>query len=138
MSQYFFLFGKTSHLPAVALPCIKGNHYGVHGLQKEAVMSQRHRNQDLAPVPRADIRDHAHNERHRIHSKLHLAEEAMRHGLEPIDLEEPAPNWKGVHHRDAAHSTKRRRTPLKHWKTKDWKRRKAIRRQRAIQWNMLG
>ena len=50
-------------------------------------MSQRHRNQDLAPAPRADIRAHAHNERHRVHSELHLVEEAVRHGLEPDDVE---------------------------------------------------
>lgn len=101
-------------------------------------MSQRHRNQDLAPVPRADVRAHAHNERHRIHSELRAAEEAMRHGLEPIDLEEPGPNWKPVHHHDASQVAKGRRSPLRHWKTKDWKRRKAVRRQRAVQWNTLG
>ena len=101
-------------------------------------MSQRHRNQDLAPVPRADVRAHAHNERHRIHSELRAAEEAMRHGLEPIDLEEPGPNWKPVHHHDVSQVAKPRRSPLKHWKTKDWKRRKAVRRQRAVQWNTLG
>ena len=101
-------------------------------------MSQRHRNQDLAPVPRADVRAHAHNERHRIHSELHLAEEAMRHGLEPIDLEEPGPNWKPVHHRDATQVDKDRGASLKHWKTKDWKRRTAVRRERAAAWGLLG
>ncbi len=101
-------------------------------------MSQRHRNQDLAPVPRADVRAHAHNERHRIHSELHLAEEAMRHGLEPIDLEEPGPNWKPVHHRDVTQSEKGRGASLKHWKTKDWKRRTAVRRERAAAWGLLG
>jgi hypothetical protein len=101
-------------------------------------MSQRHRNQDLAPVPRADVRAHAHNERHRIHSELHLAEEAMRHGLEPIDLEEPGPAWKPVHHRDATQAEKDRGASLKHWKTKDWKRRTAVRRERAAAWSLLG
>ena len=101
-------------------------------------MSQRHRNQDLAPVPRADVRAHAHNERHRIHSELHLAEEAMRHGLEPIDLEEPGPAWKPVHHRDATQAEKGRGASLKHWKTKDWKRRTAVRRERAAAWSLLG
>lgn len=95
-------------------------------------MSQRHRNQDLAPVPRADVRAHAHNERHRINSALHLAEEAIRHGLDAVDVEEPGPGWKPVHHHDATKVTKARRSPLKHWKTKDWKRRSAIRRERAI------
>ena len=101
-------------------------------------MSQRHRNQDLAPVPRADVRAHAHNERHRIHSELHLAEEAMRHGLEPLDLEEPGPAWKPVHHRDATQAEKGRGASLKHWKTKQWKRRTAVRRERAAAWGLLG
>ena len=102
-------------------------------------MSQRHRNQDLAPVPRADIRAHAHNERHRVHSELHLVEEAVRHGLEPDDVEEPGPEWKPVHHHDAERGAEksRRKTVLKHWKTKDWKRRKAVRRKRALAWDDL-
>ena len=101
-------------------------------------MSQRHRNQDLAPPPRAELRAHAHNERHRVNSELHLAEEAMRHGLEPLDVEEPGPAWKPVHHRDAQKAVeKSRRQPMKHWKTKDWKRRKAIRKSRAAAWQAL-
>ena len=102
-------------------------------------MSQRHRNQDLAPAPRADIRAHAHNERHRVHSELHLVEEAVRHGLEPDDVEEPGPAWKPVHHHDAERGLEksRRKKVLKHWKTKDWKRRKSVRRQRALAWDEL-
>ena len=41
-------------------------------------MSKRHRDESLAPIARADLRAHAHNERHRVHSELHLATEAMR------------------------------------------------------------
>ena len=103
-------------------------------------MSQRHRNQDLAPAPRADLRAHAHNERHRVHSELHLVEEAVRHGLEPDDVEEPGPAWKPVHHHDAERGAEkaRRKTVLKHWKTKAWKRRNAERRRRADAWNLAG
>ena len=101
-------------------------------------MSQRHRNQDLAPSPRAELRAHAHNERHRVNSELHLAEEAMRHGLEPLDVEEPGPEWKPVHHHDANKgAAKSRRQPVKHWKTKEWKRRKGIRKSRAAAWQAL-
>ena len=106
------------------------------GSRKGAAMSQRHRNQDLAPVPRADLRAHAHNERHRVHSELHLVEEAVRHGLDPDDVEEPGPAWKSVHHHDADKGVeKSRRKVLKHWKTKDWKRRKAVRARRAQEMN---
>lgn len=95
-------------------------------------MSQRHRNDDLAPVPRADLRAHAHNERHRVHSELHLVEEAVRNGLDPDDVEEPGTEWKSVHHHDAGRGIeKSRRKVLRHWKTKDWKRRSTNRRRRA-------
>jgi hypothetical protein len=101
-------------------------------------MSQRHRNQDLAPAPRADLRAHAHNERHRVHSELHLVVEAVQHGTEPLDVIEPGQAWKPVHHRDPLKALeKSRRKPLKHWKTKDWKRRKSIRRARAMAWESL-
>jgi hypothetical protein len=101
-------------------------------------MSKRHRNEEIAPVPRAEVRAHAHNERHRVHSELHLVEEAVRHGLEPDDVEEPGPEWKPLHHHDAERGReKNRRKPLKHWKTKDWKRRKANRRRRAEEWERL-
>lgn len=98
-------------------------------------MSQRHRNQDLAPLARADLRAHAHNERHRVNSELHQVVEAVQHGVEPLDVEEPGPLWKPAHHHDAERGIeKTRRKPMKHWKTKDWKRRKAIRKNRAIAW----
>lgn len=101
-------------------------------------MSKRHRNKDLAPPPRADFRAHAHNERHRIHSELHMAEEAMRHGVEPLDIDEPGPEWKPVHHHDAhAHRSSGRSDSTKHWKTKSWKRRTSLRRARAMAWSSL-
>lgn len=105
---------------------------------KEAAMSRRHRDESLAPLARADLRAHAHNERHRVHSELHLVTEAVRHGLEPIDVEEPGPEWKPEHHHQLRRAPKRQKNDqYKHWKIKSWKRRKAVRRQRAIIWTEL-
>lgn len=101
-------------------------------------MSQRHRSHDLAPAPRADLRAHAHNERHRVHSELHLVVEAVQQGTEPLDVVEPGVAWKPVHHHDPERGrAEGRRRPFKHWKTKDWKRRKAVRRARAMAWDAL-
>lgn len=101
-------------------------------------MSARHRSQDLAPVPRAELRAHAHNERHRVHSELHLVTEAVDHGLAPLDVVEPGIAWKPDHHRDPkVRADKSRRGAFKHWKTKDWKRRTARRRARAAAWDAL-
>jgi hypothetical protein len=73
-----------------------------------------------------------------VHSELHLAEEALRHGLAPLDVMEPGPEWKPSHHHDPVVGIeKSRRHPMKHWKTKDWKRRKTVRRQKAAAWQML-
>jgi hypothetical protein len=99
-------------------------------------VSNRNRNQDRAPAPREELRAHAHNERHRVHSELHLAEEALRHGVEALDVEEPGPEWKPAHHHDPLVGIeKSRKHVLKHWKTKEWKRRKTVRRERAIALN---
>ena len=102
-------------------------------------MSQRHRNQEMAPLPRAELRAHAHNERHRIHSELHLVVDAVQHGVDPLDATEPGPEWKPVHHHDAEVAIeKSHRHAFKHWKTKEWKRRKTLRRNRAVAWKALG
>lgn len=117
---------------------MKGTNFGAHGLRKEDVMSNRHRSQDLAPAPRADLRAHAHNERHRVNSELHMVVDAVQNGTEPLDVTEPGPAWKPVHHHDPERAReKTRRRPIKHWKTKDWKRRKAVRRARAMAWDAL-
>jgi hypothetical protein len=101
-------------------------------------MSSRHRNNELAPVARADVRAHAHNERHRVNSELHQVADAVRRGTAPIDIDEPGPAWKPVHHHDPERGrAKVRRGRLRHWKTKDWKRRTAGRRARAAAWDLL-
>lgn len=101
-------------------------------------MSKRHRDESLAPIARADLRAHAHNERHRIHSELHLATEAMRQGVEPLDIEEPGPEWKTEQHHQLRRAPRRQKNDqFKHWKIKAWKRRNAERRKRVIVWNEL-
>lgn len=101
-------------------------------------MSSRHRSNDQAPPPRADFRAHAHNERHRVHSELHLATEAVRNGTEPLDVVEPGSAWKPDHHHDPGKGAEKSRRPrLRHWKTKAWKRRSANRKARARAWDEL-
>ena len=56
-------------------------------------MSQRHRSQDVAPPPKMDLRAHAHNERHRIHSELHAVATQVSSGYEPEDVHEPGRAW---------------------------------------------
>jgi hypothetical protein len=43
-----------------------------------------------------------------------------------------------MHYKDAQRAMeKSRRKPFKHWKTKDWKRRKVVRQNRARAWDQL-
>ena len=97
-------------------------------------MSKRHRRIEAIPPPREELRAHAHNERHRIHSELHLITELVRHGVEPDDIDEPSANWKPLHHHNPQISSQKNRGEIfKHWKAKSWKRRKAMRRARIAQ-----
>ena len=97
-------------------------------------MSQRHGSRETVPPPRVELRAHAHNERHRMHAELHhLAEEVSR-GTEPEDLHEPGQAWRveAHHNKERAIAKKSAKQRLRHWKTKDWKRRSVKRKQRAI------
>jgi hypothetical protein len=101
-------------------------------------MSKRHRDREAILPPKVELRAHAHNERHRVHSELHEVTNLVSHGVEPDDVIEPGPNWKPVHHHDAKVGKEHaRRQRLRHWKTKDWKRRSALRKQRAIELDEL-
>jgi hypothetical protein len=95
-------------------------------------MSKRHRTDEAVPLPRAELRAHAHAERHRVRGELHGLAELVSHGVEPDDVVDPGAEWKPSHHHDAARAIKKldgsRR--LRHWKVKDWKRRTVVRRQR--------
>ena len=87
-------------------------------------MSQRHRNQDLAPPPKVDARAHAHNERHRINSELQAVAAQVSAGYEPDEVHEPGRAWVPPHHHDAERGKKASAPKaMRHWKVKDWKRR---------------
>ena len=92
-------------------------------------MSTRHRSQDLAPQPRAELRAHARSERQRINSELSAVANLVSKGLEPDDTVEPGAEWKPIHHHDPERAkAKSARPRLRHWKVKAWKRRTAERK----------
>lgn len=97
-------------------------------------MSQRHRSDGVAPLPRQELRAHAHAERHRIHSELHLLSTAVGHVVEVDEADEPGVGFKPAHHHDADRARAKVRGDGKgrHWKRKEWKRRTAQRRARAV------
>lgn len=102
-------------------------------------MSQRNEKAEIIQPAKEELRAHAHNERHRINSELHLITDLVRHGVEPEDLDEPGANWKSVHHHDPEVGIQQsRRQRIRHWKTKAWKRRTANRRERAAQIGDVG
>ncbi|TSA52219.1 MAG: hypothetical protein D4R44_06145 [Actinobacteria bacterium] len=95
-------------------------------------MSKRHKHGQTVLPPKVEIRAHAHNERHRVNSELHLVTNLVSHGVEPDDVTEPGRQWKPVHHHDAEIGIERsRKQSISHWKTKSWKRRSVARKQRA-------
>ena len=99
-------------------------------------MSKRHRSQETAPPPRVELRAHAHNERHRMHAELHAVAEAVSHGVEPDDVDEPGQAWRvEAHHNKERALKKRGRAAVRHWKTKAWKRRNVVRKERAHAFN---
>jgi hypothetical protein len=87
-------------------------------------MSQRNRTNEAIPPATVDVRAHAHGDRSRIHSELHLVTEALSAGVEPDDIIEPAIGFKPTRHHDAGKGKKLAAgRPQRHWKVKDWKRR---------------
>lgn len=102
-------------------------------------MSKRHRSQDVAPPPKMDLRAHAHNERHRIHSELHAVATQVSAGSAPDELHEPGRAWVPLHHHDVERAKAEAvRRPARHWKTKMWKRRSAVRRAKAQAFRLAG
>jgi hypothetical protein len=96
-------------------------------------MSKRHRSDEMAPPPKADVRAHARAERHRVHSELNSMADVVSSGVEPDDVVEPGPEFKPDHRRDADRALRKRgRARLRHWKVKAWKRRSTTRKQRAV------
>ena len=105
-------------------------------------MSQRHRTVEVPLPPKQELRAHAHSERHRIHVELNQVAHQVSSGLEPEDLHEPGRAWKPEKHHDAevaktklAKQSKRNR---RHWKTKMWKRRSAMRQAKAEAFRLAG
>jgi hypothetical protein len=101
-------------------------------------MSQRHRSQDVAPPPKMDLRAHAHNERHRIHSELQAVTTQVGAGFEPEDVHEPGRAWVPGHHHDAEKVKSGRNDDQRHWKMKMWKRRTTVRRAKAEAFRLAG
>lgn len=103
-------------------------------------MSQRHRSESAAVLPRQELRAHAHAERHRIHSELHLLSNALASSVEIDDADEPAIGWKPLHHHDAERARKKlnRSAKARHWKRKAWKRRTLQRRAKARAFLLVG
>lgn len=102
-------------------------------------MSKRHRSQDVAPPPKMDLRAHAHNERHRIHSELHAVATQVSAGSAPDEVHEPGRAWVPLHHHDAQRAkADAARTPTRHWKTKMWKRRSSVRKAKAQAFRLAG
>lgn len=102
-------------------------------------MSKRHRSEDGVPLPRAELRAHAHNERHRVRGELHELATRVRNGLEPDDAVEPGAAWKPAHHHDAERALKKAAGSrnLRHWKVKEWKRRSTVRQRKNAAYRQL-
>jgi hypothetical protein len=102
-------------------------------------MSKRHRSEDGVPLPRAELRAHAHNERHRVKGELHELATQVRNGMEPDDAVEPGAAWKPAHHHDAERAVKKitGSRKLRHWKMKEWKRRTVVRQQKIAAYRHL-
>jgi len=96
-------------------------------------MSQRHRSADVSSPAKEEVRAHAHGERHRIQVELNAVAHQVSAGLDPADVHEPGAAWRPEHHRDpeVARDKLASGRGLRHWKTKMWKRRSAVRQAKA-------
>ncbi len=97
-------------------------------------MSQRNRDFEVPMQVKQEVRAHAHSERHRIHVELQNAAKEISGGIDPADVHEPGEAWKPMHHHDpevAKNKLAKRSATKRHWKTKMWKRRTAVRQDRA-------
>ncbi|MEE9414714.1 MAG: hypothetical protein V3V01_05465 [Acidimicrobiales bacterium] len=81
------------------------------------------------PLTRREIRAHKHAEKSRIRSSLSALRGEI--GFDLDDLPEPGRAWKTPH--KEFDIDKRAKNNLKHWRTKDWKRRTNIRTEKARQ-----
>lgn len=65
---------------------------------RERTMNKTHDGHVEVALSREEQRAHIHNDRHHVHAELHEITEAVNHGVDPIDLIEPAPIYKVQHH----------------------------------------
>ena len=96
-------------------------------------MSKRHRSDNSTTLSRAELQAHAHAERHRIKSELHLLASSAGRSRDIDECDEPPVLWKPLHHlgHHRAHERASHGRGLRHWKMKEWKRRSNERRARA-------
>jgi hypothetical protein len=67
-----------------------------------------------------------------MHSELHTVAGLVSNGGEPDDVHEPGQAWRvEAHHNKERALRKKGRAATRHWKTKAWKRRNVMRKQRA-------
>lgn len=73
-----------------------------------------------------------------MHSELHAVAGLVSNGVEPDDVDEPGQAWRVEAHHDKERAlNKRGRAAVRHWKTKEWKRRSVLRKQRAVAFRRL-
>ncbi|MBA3983606.1 MAG: hypothetical protein H0X61_08755 [Acidimicrobiia bacterium] len=104
-------------------------------------MSQRHRTSEVPLPPKEELQAHKHSERHRIHVELNQVAHQVSAGVEPDDVHEPGAAWKPYHHHDsefAKNKLGKRKRRMRHWKTKMWKRRTALRQAKAEAFRVAG
>jgi hypothetical protein len=77
-----------------------------------------------------ELRKRRHGERHRVHGELDHIADAVNAGVDPYDLVEPGEEYKPETVRDHQLARRGRGYWLRHWKTKEWKRRKVNRSRR--------
>ena len=104
-------------------------------------MSQRHRTSEVPLPPKEELRARQHSERHRIHVELNNVAHQVSAGVDPEDVHEPGAAWKPAHHHDpeiAKDKLSKRKRRMRHWKTKMWKRRTALRQAKADAFRVAG
>jgi hypothetical protein len=84
------------------------------------IMSQSPNRPESQNLSSKELRAHAHNDRHHVHSELHDITEAVNHGFDVQDVIEPAPIFKSQHH--IVPEPVLAKSPV--WRIKFWKRRK--------------
>jgi hypothetical protein len=67
-----------------------------------------------------------------MHAALDEVAGLVSQGIPAEDIHEPGKSWRVEAHHDKERAIHKSSGPVKHWKTKDWKRRSGMRKRRAI------